>query len=618
MTIHTFPCGCSFPTLSSEDGFDGGFGVPLLDLDIEQVPLDCPATWELLGRGDTVGCFQLEKKLGQEWSRRLRPDNIEHLAALTGLLRPGPLNGRDEHGVSMTEHYCLRKNGEEPVESVHPAIDPILSKTYNVVVYQEGLLLLSGVLAGFDLLGRHRVQKGVAKKDAKLLAEIKKDFLEACDRLAIVPPETARMVWSWIEAAGRYSFPKAHALAYGIISYWTAWAKTHHPVAFFTAWLASAHLKKSGHLEEVQILVEDARRFGVEVFPPDARVPHAHFYTDRARVYFGLADVKGVGVSQADFLRTLVESGEGYLGKSVRDWSWFEFFLFCLTRLNARTSTALVRSGACDFAGLPRARMLAELDAWGGLTDSEKGWVRAVAETRVEGRTAEDYRRNLELNRAALEEAGEDEREDIKETLKEDEFRLSLLTRGLPEFHDLEGALLALSRPAYKRPRKKTDPEPTGPFGGCHSPTREGIVRDLALLLQSPPSPLVDTSRRIVLDEEELLGVAVTRHRLDQVDLTEANVTVGEFLAGKSGRLLFGVEVAQVRPTETKKGKKPGSKMARLTLKDRTGTLEAVCFPEEYEKIGPLLRDGALLLVHGERDKKQPRTLIVKAAWAPR
>lgn len=613
MKTFNFPCGCSFPVLGppTHPG-----GVPPIDFDIEAVPLNCPATWGLLGRGDTQGCFQLEKKLGQEWSRRLKPESLSQLADLTALLRPGSLGSKDERGVSMTENYCRRRHGEEPVEQLNPALEPVLGVSFGIILMQEQFMRVARELAGFDLATTDKLRRGIGKKSYEILAELKTLFLDGCARVGTLTHEQAALVWSWIEAAGRYSFCRAHAVSYGLISYYTAWAKAHHPVAFFAAWLACAHMKADSH-EEIALLVEDARRFEVEILPPDARAPRPHFSTDGLRIRFGLADVKNVGESEAGLVGTLLEAASSYLRKPADSLSWFEFFLLVLTRLNKRAATSLVRSGACDFSQVSRARMLAELDAWGALTRSEQGWVRTVFEVGAEGLGKEDYLQNISRNQAALESAGEEEREDVLATLERDREHLTLIERGLPHFTTLKEALLALSQPAYRKPKSKKEPEPTGPFGGCSRPDREGIVRDLVASLTNPPSPLVDTSRRIVLDEEELLGIAVTRHRLDSVDLCEANTSVSEFLAGKSGRLLLGVEVASVRPTTTKKGKNPGQRMCLATLKDRTGSLEAVCFPDDFARCGSLFQEGAILLVHGERDKKQERNLIVKMAWQP-
>jgi hypothetical protein len=143
--VYTFQCGCKFPILEEREP------LPLLDFDIRKVRKDCPAVWEMLGKGFTKGVFQLESRLGKTWCQKLKPDNLEHLTALGALLRPGCLQNKDENGISTTEHYCLRKNGEEDVDVFHPSIEEILRPTYGVMCYQEQAMKIAEIVAGFNL-----------------------------------------------------------------------------------------------------------------------------------------------------------------------------------------------------------------------------------------------------------------------------------------------------------------------------------------------------------------------------------------------------------------------------------------------------------------------------------
>lgn len=637
MQTHTFPCGCSFSILepSPEPGV-----LPLLDLDIEQVPKTCPMVWEMLGRGDTVSVFQLEKKLGQEWSRRLKPETIEHLAALTALLRPGCLNARDEQGVSMTEHFCRRKNNEEPWDDMDESLKPMLAKTYGIVCYQEEFMQIARELAGFDLLQVDGLRRGVAKKKQEVLAGIKSEFLEGCKRVGKLSERMAELVWSWIEASGRYAFNASHAVSYCYISYYTAYAKAHFPVQYFTAALATTHLRADSK-DEIRILVDDARKFDVEVMPPDALPCEPYFYTDRRRVYFGLADIKGIGEKQIPGLNACLESSQVILQKTPENWTWFEFMMYALTRQGSQVATKLIRAGACDRYQTARARMLAEYKAWQELTDTEQAWVWSALGIWTDKTTADDYKQNVARNEEALlelqaryttetvketrgkpskkhpegkltrkvihkvaplrdwSEADTAELEDVKASLEEDRRRLQLLQSEQRPLESMDAALAFLVG-----------------SGAC-SRGRQDFVAGLLEVLRNPGSPHIDTPRRLVLDEEDLLGIPVTCHRLDQVELAEANITVAEFLAGKvMKRMLFGVEVVRVKKTTTKKGKNPGQAMCRCTLSDRTGAVEAVCFPESYAATGMLLEDGALVLVHGERDKRaQNPSIIIQAVW---
>lgn len=151
---YTFPCGCSWGILGqSENG-------PLLDFSIDKLP-DCPAVWDFFATGKTVGIFQLEKALGRRWTKRLRPTSLEHLFALTALLRPGCLLSQDAEGVSMTERYCRRKNEEEEVRPFHPAVDKLLESTYQIVVYQEQSMSIAGAICKFTPKEVNRLRKCV-------------------------------------------------------------------------------------------------------------------------------------------------------------------------------------------------------------------------------------------------------------------------------------------------------------------------------------------------------------------------------------------------------------------------------------------------------------------------
>jgi len=152
-----FECGCKWPII--EKSSDPEI-LPKIDIDPENLP-DCYLAWKMISRGDTKGVFQLESRLGQTWAKKLRPENMEHMAALGSLLRPGALQNKDENGVSTTEHYCLRKNKEEFASSVHEAIDPILGPTENLLVYQEQSMMLGKAVAGFDLKNVDRLRKCV-------------------------------------------------------------------------------------------------------------------------------------------------------------------------------------------------------------------------------------------------------------------------------------------------------------------------------------------------------------------------------------------------------------------------------------------------------------------------
>jgi DNA polymerase III alpha subunit len=372
--LYRFACGCSWPVLE-ENTPDGV--IPLLDFDVSQAPDDCPAVWEMLGRGLTKGVFQLESSLGRQWCKRLMPESCEHMGALGALLRPGCLKAVDEEGVSMTQHYARRKNGEEDVAGFHPAIDPILSTTYNVLTFQEQMMFIARDVAGFDLVKMDKLRKAVGKKDQKELSAVRDMFLEGAKKAAVLTEEQAATVWGWIQQSGRYAFNRSHAVSYGLTGYDSAYIKAHFPLAFYTAWLRTAKQKPDPQLE-VRELVDDARVFGVDVQPPDLTRPEPHTHTDRRVVRFGLGDVKGVGGVQVQRVIAAVRAAEEKLGKPLSACGAVEFLLWVAAEVSSTVLKNLVMAGAARWLGADRQRLLAEYDVFSRLTDKEVEWLRRL------------------------------------------------------------------------------------------------------------------------------------------------------------------------------------------------------------------------------------------------
>lgn len=560
MNLYRFPCGCEWPIL--EDSNDPDV-MPLLDFDIEKAPADCPATWALLGRGETKGVFQLESNLGRQWSKKLKPEHEEHISGLVALLRPGCLKAVDENGVSMTQHYCRRKNQEEPVEIYHPALEKILFPTYGVLVYQEQAMFIAMVVAGFNEMEADMLRKAIGKKLAAEMAKVKLMFIEGVKKAGVVTEQQGEEIFGWIEKAQRYSFNKSHAMGYGLTGYDTAYIKAHCPLAFFTGWLYHAK-DEADPQQEIFELVNDAKLFDIVVGPPDLRNLQAHFSSDRKQITFGLSDIKGIGESQIEKLKKAVAEVEVQLGKKLWTWTWSEFLLFCSPKLSSNLVTNLIKVGALRWMDVSRTLMLAEFAAWETTTKTERSWVEKAERC-----------------------------------------------------PDLIATLKALSQPKYQKPKKKKDPEPKGPFGGCHNEKRRQSVLSQVALLEKPPTSMKDSPHWIAWVEEELLGTSITCCKIDSCDTSQVNVTCKEFLAGRTGFLLFGVEIQQVREVKTKKGKNPGSKMGFLTISDNSCALDdVVCFPDVWKEYSNLLIEGNTVIIQGERDEREKsNSLFVKKVW---
>lgn len=537
--IYTMKCGCQWPIIgpASREG-----GLPLLDVDINHLP-DCPLPWDMMSKGITKGVFQLESRLGSQWSKRLRPRNNEHLSALGALLRPGCLMAKDENGISMTEHYCRRVNKEESADSFHPALDEILGSTEQIMIYQEQAMQIGAKIAGFDLKDVDRLRKAIGKKDQREMGEVKKLFLEGATRQAVVPEKMAAEIWGWIEKSGRYSFNRSHSMSYGMTGYDTAYLKSHFPVQFYTSWLSYAEDKVKPDLEVME-LVEDARRQGVLVLPPDVRQKEAVFHTDGVDIYFGIGNIKGLGGTGLVKMLSRIKEIEESLDKPLAQWCWYDWLLN-IGSMSVSISQRLAMAGALDWFGVKRQRMLAELEVVSSMTDKELEYL-----------------------------------------------------AGQSSDHNttFSSALKAMA---------KTKKE----GGGCANAKRVSLVRGQADLLESPPTPLNDNPAWMAWAEEQVFGFPLTCTRVDGCDLGDANTTVGEFLAGKTGFLLLGVEIRSIRIIRTKKG----TEMAFLSLADSSGVLDdATCFSEALEEYRHLLTQGNTVLVQGGRDKKRKSLLINK------
>ncbi len=205
-------------------------------------------TWSLFKEGRTKGVFQLESNLGRSWSKKLQPEDIEELAALIALIRPGCLKAIID-GKSMTQHFVDRKHKLEEVSYLHESLEEILKPTYGVLVYQEQSMRIAQKLAGFDLKKADDLRKAIGKKKAGLMASIRSDFIEGCKKQQIVDEDTASEIFGWIEKSSRYSFNKSHAVAYAYDSYWSAWYKANHINEFFLSYLYYANEKQDPHQE---------------------------------------------------------------------------------------------------------------------------------------------------------------------------------------------------------------------------------------------------------------------------------------------------------------------------------------------------------------------------------
>lgn len=354
-----FDCGCKFPVLSK----DGGF--PKIDFSpkISDINLECKKTWDLISDGNTKGVFQLESRLGHSIAKKLKPENIDQLAALISILRPGSLDAvRD--GKSVTQHYIDKKNGLESVDYFHPSLESSLKNTLGEMIYQEQVMQIARDIAGFDLKEADNLRKAIGKKQADKMAKIKKQFIDGCKQKNIVSESEAEQIFDWIKKAQNYLFNASHAVSYSMNAYLSAYAKAHFPKVFFASYLRFAKDKMDPQ-QEIKELVKNAIEMDIDIRIPDFRNLNELFILKDDRIYFGLTDIKGVGKSVYNKILTLTDKS------TVSTLTWMKTLLDILLNINSAAAKALISCGAFDYFKKNRSELLFEFDIYSKLTTKE-------------------------------------------------------------------------------------------------------------------------------------------------------------------------------------------------------------------------------------------------------
>ena len=359
-------CGCSFPIT----GYSANNRPNILfDLDVEKINLSCSRTWNLISEDNTKGCFQLESRLGQTLAKKLKPENIEQLAALVSIMRPGCLEAIRE-GKSVTHHYIDKKNYLESIDYFSTALEPILNKSYGEMIYQEQAMQIAQKIAGFDLKEADMLRKAIGKKKPEEMAKLRITFLDGAKKTNIVNPSEAEELFNWIEKSQRYSFNKSHAVSYAFNAYLSAYAKAHFPKIFFTSYLMYAK-DKIDPQREIRELINNALEMDIKISSPDIRLINENFVLKQDIIYFGLTNIKGFGSSVFNKLETLIQEKS----LDLNSLSWLEMLLFVLININSTAAKALISAGALDYYRVARNKLLLEYNSVSNLTSRETEWI---------------------------------------------------------------------------------------------------------------------------------------------------------------------------------------------------------------------------------------------------
>ena len=314
-------------------------------LEILALPLDDPDTYALLSKGQTTAVFQFESRGMKEYIRKLQPQVFEDLIALAALYRPGPL------GAGMVDDFIDRRHGRAEVSYPHPLLEPILKPTYGVIVYQEQVMQIAQVLAGYSLGGADLLRRAMGKKKPEEMAKERVKFEDGAAAQGI-HADVASPIFDLMEKFADYGFNKSHSAAYALVAYQTAWLKAHHPAEFLAATMSS----DMDNTDKVVTFLEESREMGLSVLPPDVNSSDYMFVAnDRKTVRYGLGAVKGVGRGACE---SIVEARQS--GGPFRD-----LLDFCRrvdsSRLNRRVLEAMVHAGALDALGSNRASLMLQL-----------------------------------------------------------------------------------------------------------------------------------------------------------------------------------------------------------------------------------------------------------------
>lgn len=314
-------------------------------IDLETIEFNDKAVYEMLSEGHTLAVFQFESEKMTEYLRQLRPRNLEELTAMNALYRPGPMDNIPE--------FIDRKFGRKPIEYLHPLMERRLKNTYGIIVYQEQVMQLVQDLAGFTLAQADTLRRAMGKKDETLMAQQRQAFIEGAMRTNGIEPQRAGEIFDLIQKFASYGFNKSHSAAYAYLAYQTAWLKRHYTAEF----LAANMTAELGKLEKINALIEEARKFGITVLPPDINQSLQTFRaTSPTTIVFGLAAIKNVGLKA---VQSIIESRKA-------DGPFRSIYDFCRrvdNRLvNKSAMEALIASGAFDRLGGHRAQLVAALD----------------------------------------------------------------------------------------------------------------------------------------------------------------------------------------------------------------------------------------------------------------
>jgi DNA polymerase-3 subunit alpha len=312
-------------------------------VEMETLPLDDDKTYELMSNAQTVGVFQLEGQGMRDTLRQLRPNSIEDVTAIGALYRPGPMDN--------IPAFVDCKFGRKPIDTLHPTLAPVLNETYGIIVYQEQVMQIAQILAGYSLGEADLLRRAMGKKKKEEMDAQRARFVDGAEKNGI-PPAQSGAIFDLVDKFAGYGFNKSHAAAYAFISYQTAWLKANAPVEFFAASMSL----DIANTDKLSVFYQDAKRFGVTIRPPDINRSAADFEVEDGEVLYALGAIRNVGLQAMQHVVDIRREGGPF-----RDI--FDFVERVDPKLvNKRTFETLARAGAFDSIHPNRAQLVEAAD----------------------------------------------------------------------------------------------------------------------------------------------------------------------------------------------------------------------------------------------------------------
>ncbi|MFP4098203.1 MAG: DNA polymerase III subunit alpha [Alphaproteobacteria bacterium] len=313
-------------------------------IELLDIPLDDAKTYELMTRGNTVGVFQLESAGMRDVLKKVKPNRFEDIIALVSLYRPGPMDN--------IPRYIDVKEGREEPDYMHPVLEPFLTETYGIMIYQEQVMQAAQTLSGYTLGAADLLRRAMGKKIHEEMIKQRKLFVEGAKEYHNVPEKTSSEIFDQIAKFAGYGFNKAHAAAYALIAYWTAWLKANYPVEFMAASMAL----DLNNTDKLSVFKQDIDKTGLKLLPPDINHSYANFKVENGAVRYAMGALKGVGQDAMERLVT-----ERYQNGQFRDLQDFACRLDPKT-MNRRQFERMIYAGVFDSLHPHRAQLCEGVD----------------------------------------------------------------------------------------------------------------------------------------------------------------------------------------------------------------------------------------------------------------